>query len=91
MESDESCTIPVYTLRREFLVDINRTPCPVGLRKEQIDYRARTDPLQLFYTLFFLLFRFLVSPHFFTISRFFCSHAILRGVLFRVDDAKSSK
>lgn len=37
-------------IRREFLADINRTPCPVGLRKEQMDYRARTDPLQLLRT-----------------------------------------
>lgn len=44
---------------------INRTPCPVGLRKEQIDYRARTDPLQLLCAHFFLLFRFFVSLLFF--------------------------
>jgi len=64
-------------VRREFLVDINRTPCPVGLRKEQMDYRAlaRTDPLQLLCTLFLFFFHFLVSPLFFAILRFFCSRA----------------
>lgn len=49
-------------IRRKFLADINRMPCPVGLRKEQMDYRAPTLRPRLLFALFFLLFRFFVSP-----------------------------
>lgn len=105
MESDASCTIPGLHISRKFLADINRMPCPVALRKEQIDYLARaSDPPTTTSPLSFVPFSafsslFLPSSSSFLLGRrrFRTSFARARflrretrGFLFGVDGAKSS-
>lgn len=74
-------------------------PCPVGLRKEQMDYRARTDPptatsLRSLLSPFPLLRLAFLSSRmfyaFFARARFSGTGELLRGFLFGVDGAKSS-
>lgn len=84
-------------IRRKFLADINRMPCPVGLRKEQMDYRAHRPSDRDFSSLSSFSFSASSSrlPLLSDVLRFFLLARLsgtgeLRGFLFGVDGAKSS-